>query len=135
MWKCPACGRDFKKEGQHHFCGEINSVEDYIADQTEAVRPLLERVRETIRAAAPDATEKLAWGMPTFWQGANLIHFAACNKHIGLYPGGEASAALAQRLEGYKTTKGSIHLPLDKPIDYQLITDVVRWKLDRLNEQ
>jgi uncharacterized protein YdhG (YjbR/CyaY superfamily) len=112
MWKCPKCGREFKNTEQDHSCVKPNSI------------------RETIRAAAPEATEKIAWRMPTFWQGENLIHFAAFKQHIGLYPGGEATAAFADRLAGYKTRKGTIQLPLGKPIDYELITDIVRWRLE-----
>jgi uncharacterized protein YdhG (YjbR/CyaY superfamily) len=67
--------------------------------------------------------------MPTFWQGENLIHFAAFKKHIGLYPGGEAIPEFAERLAGYKTSKGAIQLPLGKPIDYELIRDIVRWRV------
>jgi uncharacterized protein YdhG (YjbR/CyaY superfamily) len=71
-----------------------------------------------IRAAALEATEKISWQMPTFWQGENLIHFAAFKKHIGLYPGGEATSEFSGRLTGYKTSKGAIQLPFGKPIDY-----------------
>ena len=108
---------------------KLNSIDEYIAVQPEDVRPLLQSIRETIRAAAPKATEKISWQMPTFWQGENLIHFAAFKKHIGLYPGGEATSLFAERLEGYKTSKGTIQLPLGKPIDYELITDIVRWRV------
>lgn len=130
MWKCPKCGRTFKNEKQSHSCVKPDSVEEYIAAQPEEVRPLLQSIRETIRAVAPKATEKISWRMPTFWQGENLIHFAAFKKHIGLYPGGEATSVFAQRLAGYKTSKGAIQLPLGKPIDYKLITDIVRWRLE-----
>lgn len=87
MWKCPKCGRAFQKEDQSHFCGEADDIGAYIAMQPEQVRPILMRVRELLREAAPDALEKIAWQMPTFWQKENLIHFAAFKKHIGLYPG------------------------------------------------
>jgi uncharacterized protein YdhG (YjbR/CyaY superfamily) len=93
------------------------------------VRCLLQNIRETIRAAAPDAAEKISWQMPTFWQGENLIHFAAFKKHIGLYPGGEAASVFAERLAGYKISKGAIRLPLNRPIDYELIADIVRWRV------
>ena len=106
-------------------------IDAYIAAQPENVRPLLQNIREAIRAAAPEATEKISWQMPTFWQGENLIHFAAFKKHIGLYPGGEAPSEFSERLTGYKTSKGAIQLPLGKPIDYELITDIVRWRLKR----
>ncbi len=130
MWKCPKCGRTFKNTEQDHFCLKPNSIDEYIAAQPEDVRPLLQSIRGTIRAAAPEAIEKIAWRMPTFWQGENLIHFAAFKKHIGLYPGGEATAAFADRLTGYKTSKGAIQLPFGKPIDYKLIADIVRWRLE-----
>lgn len=129
MWKCPKCNREFKNMDQDHFCEKPNSIDDYIAAQPEDVHPLLQSIRETIRAAAPEATEKIAWQMPTFWQGDNLIHFAVHKKHIGLYPGGEATSEFAERLAGYKTSKGAIQLPLGQPIDYELITDIVRWRV------
>ena len=129
MWKCPKCDRMFKNTEQDHFCVKLNSIDEYIAAQSEDVRPLLQGIRETIRAAAPEATEKISWRMPTSWQGENLIHFAAFKKHIGLYPGGEATAEFAERLAGYKTSKGAIQLPLGKPIDYELIRDIVRWRV------
>ena len=105
------------------------SIDEYIATQAEEVQPLLQRIRETIHAAAPEAMEKISWQMPTFWQGENLIHFAVFKKHIGLYPGGEATTEFAERLSDYKTSKGAIQIPLGKPIDYELITDIVRWRV------
>ena len=130
MWKCPKCGREFKKTNQDHYCGEKPAnIDEYIAAQPEDVRVALSRVRETIRAAAPDATEKIAWSMPTFWQGENLIHFAAFKKHIGIYPGDLTQSPFDERLSGYKKTKGAIQFPFDKPIDYDLIADITRWRL------
>ena len=131
MWKCPKCGRVFVNTEQDHSCLKPKSIDEYISSEPEEVRPLLQSIREAIQAAAPEAIEKISWQMPTFWQGENLIHFAAFKKHIGLYPGGEATAEFAQRLTGYKTSKGAIQLPLEKPIDYELITDIVRWRLAR----
>lgn len=131
MWKCLKCGREFKNTEQDHFCVKPNNIDEYIAAQPEDVRPLLQSIREAIRAAAPEATEKISWQMPTIWQGENLIHFAAFKKHIGLYPGGEATSEFSGRLTGYKTSKGAIQLPLSKPIDYELITDIVRWRVKR----
>ena len=129
MWKCPKCSREFKNTKQDHFCVKPNSIEEYIDAQPEDVRPLLQSIRETIHAAAPKAIEKISWQMPTFWQGENLIHFALFKKHIGLYPGGEATSEFKKRLEGYKTSKGAIQLPIGKPIDHELITDIVRWRV------
>ena len=132
MWKCEKCGREFKNLEQSHYCEKIDSIDAYIADQPEQLRLLLQQIRETIRVAAPEAAEKISWSMPTFWQGENLIHFAAFKKHIGLYPGSEATTAFAERLIDYKTSKGAIQLPIGRPIDFALITDIVKWRLTQV---
>lgn len=128
MWQCPKCNKTFKNTNQSHTCGNINTIDEYIAEQPESVRPLLQKIREVIHSAAPNAIEKISWQMPTFWQGENLIHFAAFKNHIGIYPGGEATTFFADRLTDYKTSKGAIQLPLNQPIDYALIADITQWR-------
>jgi uncharacterized protein YdhG (YjbR/CyaY superfamily) len=135
MWQCPKCGRDFKNIDQSHYCVKVNTVDEYIAAQAKEVQPILHKIRETIKAAAPDATEKISYQMPTYWQGANLVHFAAHKKHIGFYPGGEAAGVFAERLTGYKASKGSIQLPLDKSIDYGLIMDITKWRVQSVGKK
>lgn len=110
-------------------------IDEYIASQPEEVGWLLSDVREAIRDAAPSARETTAWRMPTFRQGENLIHFAAFKNHVGLYPGGEAVGVFAARLQGYRTSKGSIHLPLDGPVDRELIGDIVRWRVEQVQQR
>ncbi|MCL2043638.1 MAG: DUF1801 domain-containing protein [Treponema sp.] len=129
MWQCAKCGRDFKTVNQDHFCVKITTIDEYISEQPAEVQPLLRKIRTTIHKSAPKATEKIAWRMPTFWQGENLIHFAAFKKHIGIYPGDLTHNPFKERLAGYKKTKGAIQFPLDKPIDYKLITDITIWRL------
>ena len=130
MWQCPKCGRDFKKTSQDHYCGSSpSSIDEYIAAQSEEVRPLLAKIRKTIKRAAPKAEEKISWRMPTFWQGENLIHFAAFKKHISIFPGDLSHLPFEERLSGYKTTKGAIQFPLDKPIDYDLITEITLFRV------
>lgn len=128
MWKCPNCGREFENVEQHHFCTQPpKTIEEYISLQPEELRPRLREVYATIKAALPDAVEKISWQMPTFWKGQNLIHFASFKKHIGLYPGGEATTVFADRLTPYKTSKGSIQLPNSKPLPLELITEIALW--------
>ena len=107
----------------------MNTIDEYITNQPTEVQPLLRKIRETIRCAAPEATEKISYQMPTFWKGKNLIHFAAFKKHISIFPGGEATAVFADKLIGYKTSKGTIQLPLDKPIPYDLIAEITVWRV------
>jgi uncharacterized protein YdhG (YjbR/CyaY superfamily) len=129
MSTCPECGQESSITNQDHNFVKANTVDEYIAAQPAEVQPLLQSVRKTIRAAAPNAVEKISWRMPTFWQGENLIHFAAFKRHIGLYPGGEAVEAFTGRLACYTTSKGAIQLPFGKPIDFDLIADIVRWRI------
>ncbi|MDR1639401.1 MAG: DUF5655 domain-containing protein [Clostridiales bacterium] len=111
------------------------NIDEYIALFDGKAQEALVAVRETIRQAAPDATEKISWQMPTFWQGENLIHFAANKKHIGLYPGPEAIVFFSERLASLKTSKGAIQLPLDKPMDLELITDIVKHRLETIAKE
>jgi len=131
MWQCPDCKREFKNTNQNHSCkseGKTETVDGYIAAQEECIRPILEQVRQTIREAAPEATEKMAWQMPTYWQGQNLIHFAASKKHLGIYPGEEAIPAFADKLQGLHTAKGTIQFPYDQ-VDFALIAEITRWRV------
>jgi len=105
------------------------TIDGYIAAQPASVRPLLEKVRETIRAAAPDAIEKIAWQMPTFWQGENLIHFAAFKNHLGIYPGDLSQTPFAEKLQEYRHTKGAIQFPYDQPVDYELIAEITAYRV------
>lgn len=134
MWQCPKCGREFESTNQDHFCNKISGVEEYISSKAEEVQPLLQKIRETIRNAAPNASEKMSWQMPTFWQGENLIHFAAFKNHISIFPGGEATEVFSERLIGYKTSKGTIQFPLNKPIDYSLITQITQWRVAQVED-
>lgn len=128
MWICPKCGRTFKKQGQNHYCGRApQTVEEYIESQPQEVRQYMKDVRAAIRTALPEAEERIAWGMPTFWKKCNIIHFAASKNHAGLYPGPDAVREFAGRLEGYKTSKGTIQLPYDRPVPTELISDIARW--------
>ncbi len=135
MWKCPKCGQQFNKTEQDHNCSKISPVEEYISEQSEEIQPMLCKIRETIRNAAPNAAEKISYRMPTFWQGENLIHFAAFKNHISIFPGDEAIVYFKEKLTGYKTSKGTIQFPLDKPIDYDLIAEITRWRVEQAEKK
>ncbi len=113
----------------------ISNIDEYIAAQDPKIQPILMKVRNTIRAAAPDATEKISWRMPTFYMGENLIHFAAFKNHLGIYPGDLSLAPFRDRLKDYHTTKGAIQFPYDQPIDYDLISYITRWRVKVVKEK
>lgn len=135
MWKCPKCGRTFKNTNQEHYCGDApKSIDEYILEQPEDVQLYLNKVNSAIKAAIPNAVEKLSWSMPTYWKKRNLIQFAAFKNHIGLYPGTEAVEAFFDKLQEYKTSKGTIQFPYDKPLPLELIAEIAKW-CERKNGQ
>ena len=128
VWTCPKCGRTFKKQNQSHYCGKApETIDAYIVSQPEEVQPYLKAVREAIKEGIPEAEEKISWSMPTFWKKYNIIQFAGFKNHIGLYPGPEAVEQFAEQLKDYKTSKGTIQLPYEKPHPLELIADIARW--------
>ena len=109
---------------------EPNAIDAYIDEQPEAIRPLLRDVRRVIRKSLSEAAEKISWGMPTWWDRHNLIHFAAQKHHLGVYPGEEAAAQFAPRLTEYSVSKGTIRLPYDRELPKALIQRIARWCYD-----
>ena len=127
MWKCPKCGREFVRRNQDHYCVKPETIDAYIAMQDEAVQPRLREVRDLLRAALPEAQERMSWSMPTYWKGRNLIHFAASKKHLGLYPGGEATAVFAEELRDFDVSKGTIRIPWNRELPAALIQKIAGW--------
>ena len=106
-----------------------SATDEYIMNQPAGIQVLLLNVRQAIRAALPDATEKISYQMPTFWQGRNLIHFAAQKNHLGIYPGTEAMEHFAPRLTEYKTSKVAIQFPYKTfgAEQITLISEIAAW--------
>lgn len=128
MWTCPKCGRTFKRQEQSHYCGKApETIDEYIAAQPEEARHYLNDVKNAIRAALPDAEERIAWSMPTFRKEHNIIQFAGFKNHVGLYPGSEAVREFDGRLKEYKTGKGTIQIPYSSPVPVELISDIAKW--------
>ena len=112
-----------------------SGIDDYISGSPEAVRGVLERVRATIRKAAPEATETIKYGIPTFVLGENLIHFAAFKEHIGFYPTPSAIAAFRDQLSAYTSAKGSVQFPLASPMPLKLIEQMVRFRVKEVRSK
>lgn len=126
-WKCPRCGREFSRQDQPHYCGKPATVDEYIATQDETVQPRLKEIRAIFRQALPEAEECLSWSMPTYRKGRNIIHFAAQKKHVGIYPGGEATTVFAEELKVLDVSKGTIRLPYDREVPGELLTRIAQW--------
>lgn len=103
------------------------SIDEFISGYPHEVQDILQQIRQIIQTAAPEAKEKISYGIPTFiLNGKNMIHFSAYDKHIGLYPGAQAVADFADELTEYETSKGTIRFPLNNPIPYDLIDKITR---------
>lgn len=105
------------------------SIDHYIQSFSVGTQAILEEMRAVIRAAAPEATEKISYQIPTFFLNENLVHFAAFEKHIGFYPGAKAIEVFAEDLKHLKTAKGSIQFPIDQPMPYDLVTRIVEYRV------
>jgi uncharacterized protein YdhG (YjbR/CyaY superfamily) len=134
MWQCPKCSRNFKNNNQSHYCGKLETIDQYISEQDEKIKAHLVAVRETIRAAAPDAIEKISWQMPTFWQKENLIHFAASKNHLGIYPGDLTNCPFKEHFAELASSKGTIQFPYDK-IDLALIAHITKWRVECIKKK
>ena len=105
------------------------TIDEYIAGFPEDVQAILERIRETIRQAAPAAQETINYAIPTFTLQGNLVHFAAFDKHIGFYPTPTGIEHFKNELSAYQMAKGSVQFPLDVPIPYDLISEIVKFRV------
>ncbi len=106
----------------------FTTIDEYIATFPQAIQKLLQEVRATIKAAAPDATEKISYQMPTFFLEGNLVHFAAFKNHIGFYPAPRGIEAFKDELAVYNGAKGSVQFPLDQPMPLDLISRIVQYR-------
>lgn len=104
-------------------------MDEYIAGFPKDVQEILEKIRMTIRKAAPDAEEIIKYQIPTFTLKGNLVHFGAFKKHIGFYPAPSGIEEFNEELSVYEGAKGSIKFPLDKPIPFALISKIVKFRV------
>ncbi len=110
--------------------GHPTSIDEYISQCPEDVQPILTRIRTVIRESAPGAVEKISYQMPAFYQNGTLAWFGAFKHHIGFFPAGSGIEAFKEELSGYKGAKGSVQFPLDKPIPYDLISKIVKFRVE-----
>ncbi len=103
------------------------TIDEYLADFPGDTRKRLEIIRKTIREIVPaEATEKISYGIPTFYLNGNLVHFAGYKGHIGFYPGSVPIREFEKELSGYKTSKGTVQFPHDKPLPLGLISRITK---------
>ena len=109
------------------------NTDEYIAAFPENVQQVLKQLRETIREAAPQAEEAFSYNIPTFKiRGKNLVHFGGHKKHIGFYPTPSGIDAFKDELSKYKGAKGSVQFPLNEPFPYDLVSRIVRFRVEEI---
>jgi uncharacterized protein YdhG (YjbR/CyaY superfamily) len=121
--------RTYRREYMRTDQTQPKNIDEYIACFPHDIQEILEKIRLTIRNAAPDAEETIKYQMPTFTLKGNLVHFAAFKKHIGLYPTPSGTKKFKNELSVYEGGKGSIRFPIDRPIPFDLISKIVKFRV------
>jgi len=106
----------------------FNSIDEYIMTFPKDVREILQGLRKAIKKAAPDAEETISYGIPTFVLQGNLVHFAAYKKHIGFYPTPSGIREFKKELSRYRTARGTVQFPIDKPLPLDLVKRIVKFR-------
>ena len=109
---------------------KYKTIDAYISQFSPDLQATLQTLRKVIQEAAPGATEKISYQMPTFYLNGNLVHFAAFQHHIGFYPAPSGIDAFKKELAAYKGSKGAVQFPLDKPLPLDLIAEIVQYRVD-----
>lgn len=107
----------------------FHSIDEYIATFPEDVQAILQDMRAIIRAAAPDAEERISYQMPAFALNGILVYFAAFKNHIGFYPTSSGIEAFRQELSAYEGSKGAVRFPIGEPLPKDLITRIVKCRI------
>jgi len=110
--------------------GKPSTIDAYIAQFPPGVQATLNKIRAVIKETAPQAEERISYGMPGFYQKGMLVWFGGHKDFIGFYPTGEGMEAFKDQLTAYKTSKGAVQFPLDQPIPYDLIRKMVKYRLE-----
>ncbi|AGK53241.1 iron chaperone [Bacillus sp. 1NLA3E] len=106
----------------------FNTIDEYIVQFPPEVQETLKTLRKVIKELVPDAVEKISYQMPTFALHGNLVHFAAHKNHIGFYPAASGIEAFKHELSEYKGSKGAVQFPINKPLPYELISEIVKFR-------
>jgi uncharacterized protein YdhG (YjbR/CyaY superfamily) len=115
---------------------QFATIDEYIATFSPEIQEKLRGIRAVIRKAAPDAEEAIRYGIPTLRQdGNNLVHFAAFKDHLSFFPTPSGVAKFQKELSSYKLSKGTIQFPLDKPVPYDLVERIVRFRAGEIREK
>jgi uncharacterized protein YdhG (YjbR/CyaY superfamily) len=115
---------------------QFKTIDEFVAGFPKNVRDVLEELRRAIRESAPKAEEAISYGIPTFdLNGKHLVHFSAYKNHVGFYPTSSGIEAFKKELSPFKTSKGTVQFPLDKPIPLDLVKKIVRFRVKEIESR
>ena len=106
------------------------TIDEYLATLPKSTQEILQELRAFIHTLAPEATEAMSYGIPTFKLNGNLVHFAGYEHHIGFYPGSKAIQVFKKEMKEYKLSKGTIQFPIDAPLPFELIKKIVAYRVE-----
>ncbi len=112
----------------------FTTIDEYIMLYPPEIQEKLAVLRKLIHSTAPEATEAISWGMPTFKLQGNLVHFAVFKKHIGFYPGESGIRVFQDKMQEFKSSKGAVQFPLDKPLPLKLVEEIVLYRVKENKE-
>ncbi|MDR1230360.1 MAG: DUF1801 domain-containing protein [Spirochaetaceae bacterium] len=108
---------------------KITTIDEYISGFEPEIKKTLNELRDFIRAEVPEATEKISYGMPTFYLNGNLVHFAAFKDHYGFFPNPSGIDEFEKELAPYRSGKGTLRFPLDQEIPWDIIKKVIQFRV------
>lgn len=108
---------------------KYTNIDEYIAGFPETVQTILHEMRRTIRNAAPDAIEKISYGIPTFFLNGNLVHFGGFKDHVSFFPGAVGMETFREKLSSYEISKGTVRFPTNKTIPYDLVKEITVFRV------
>lgn len=108
---------------------KFSTIDEYHASFPEHIQKKLQQIRKIIHLSAPNVTETISYNIPTFTLNKNLVHYAAYKSHIGFYPTANPLVVFKEELSHFKTSKGAIQLPIDKPLPIALIKKIVKFRV------
>ncbi|WP_276135128.1 iron chaperone [Polluticoccus soli] len=114
---------------------KFKTVDEYMRTVPEQALERAEEIRSIIKAAVPQAEEVISYNMPAYKLNSVLVYFAAYKGHIGFYPTASPMVVFKDELTKYKTSKGAIQFPLDKPIPKTLVKNIVKYRIDQDKEK
>lgn len=114
---------------------QCKTVEEYISQFSKEVQEILQKIRSVVKSHAPDAVESISYQMPAYkLNGKPVVYFGAWKQHIGFYATPAGNEAFRKELSVYKGAKGSVQFPLNKPMPYKLIKDIVLFRVKELSK-